>query len=541
MIAPTAIRMVKKGAEASRFHDQETPAASKTCSRGARVLSTIVLLILVYWNVYPVFWHTSQPSSSYANLDSDWDFNVQTRTGAESFPCPGQPNFECTNVIVPKDYLNASAGTSTVAIARLRATAKTSKGTIFLGAGGPGGSGVRMALNGFAEALSAIVNGAFDIVGFDGRGIHLSRPVVQCFPSQFARQTFGLGTILDRGFELPPNPESAEGRAHILQQWGAWRAFYAAQYQICGKKYGEELKYMGTSTVVRDIAHIADIFDGRGSPLNFWGGSYGTIVGAYLVGMFPERAGRVVIDGVVDPNMWGNVPTHKWLQILMTDSENTYEWIIKACVEAGPSACPLTKENGTASNIAERLDDYLNKLYYNPLPITNHSRPGILTSGQARASLFQAVASPSAWPQIARLFAQALDGDPTPLYDLRTRVLELPPRANEMGDLSRSAVSCADAYVTKDGANPEELTATTLELLKLTPRFALTVPSTEPDGACEFWPTQGREPERFAGPWKDTLASPMLVVSPLSDPVTPLSAARTVHSLMPNSTRILIQ
>lgn len=76
-----------------------------------------------------------------------------------------------------------------------------------------------------------------------------------------------MGTVLERGFDLHPNPHSPEGRAHITQQWAAWRSLYAAQYRICGEKYGEELKYMGTSTVVRDIAYMADLFDGPNSPM----------------------------------------------------------------------------------------------------------------------------------------------------------------------------------------------------------------------------------------------------------------------------------
>lgn len=91
---------------------------------------------------------------------------------------------------VPKDYFNASAGTSTVAIAAYRATSKPSRGTLFLGAGGPGGSGQNLAFR-LAETVrrntwirrtlislrqfSLIVHGEYDIVGYDPRGVHNSR------------------------------------------------------------------------------------------------------------------------------------------------------------------------------------------------------------------------------------------------------------------------------------------------------------------------------------------------------------------------------
>lgn len=76
-----------------------------------------------------------------------------------------------------------------------------------------------------------------------------------------------MGTMLERGFDLPPSPSSPEGYDAIVRQWAAWRALYAAQYQICGETLGEELKYMGTSTVVRDIDYMAKVFDGPDAPM----------------------------------------------------------------------------------------------------------------------------------------------------------------------------------------------------------------------------------------------------------------------------------
>jgi hypothetical protein len=33
------------------------------------------------------------------------------------------------------------------------------------------------------------------------------------------------------------------------------------------------------------------------------------------------------------------------------------------------------------------------------------------------------------------------------------------------------------------------------------------------DGGCEFWPTRGRGPKRFTGPWNATLEYPLLIIS----------------------------
>jgi hypothetical protein len=74
-----------------------------------------------------------------------------------------------------------------------------------------------------------------------------------------------------------------------------------------------------------------DILEGQGKPINFWGMSYGTVIGAYFVNsqskqqstphhgllliiafiVFPDRVGHVIIDGVVDPVLWANRPAHE--------------------------------------------------------------------------------------------------------------------------------------------------------------------------------------------------------------------------------------
>ncbi|EJD54339.1 hypothetical protein AURDEDRAFT_156120 [Auricularia subglabra TFB-10046 SS5] len=475
-----------------------------------------------------------------------WNFSVLSRNGSlDFFQCPDLPNLECTNVVVPKDYFDPSAGTSTVAVAVLRGNAQTKKGSIFINPGmWPRRFWYLLCFSIRANSmdfLSEIVQGEYDIVGFDPRGVANSRPVVQCFPTKFDYQVFQMGTVLERGFNLPPHPSSPAGFADIQRQWSEWRSLFAAQYHICGEALGNELKYMGTATVVRDIEYMASLFDGPGAPIHFFGGSYGTILGAYLVNMLPDRAGRVIIDGVADPVSWANAATNTWMKDWLVDTEKAYQRLLEECVKAGAGRCTLAEKGASVSDIAARIDKYLSDLYYNPVPISNHSRPGILTAGLARLPLYYATNAPMKWPYIASAYAQALSGDPTPLYDFFATPPQLPPTPDPNGDLARSAVSCADSDVSKRGASAKELAHGTLEVLKVTPRFALSPPTFEPDGACEFWPTKGREPERFTGPFNHTLANPMLILSALIDPITPLASARTVKKLMPESSRLVIQ
>lgn len=74
-------------------------------------------------------------------------------------------------------------------------------------------------------------------------------------------------TVLETGFDQPPNPFSEAGKETILNQYRRYLALLESQLQICAVKMGDELRYMGTTTIARDIALISEILDGHGSPM----------------------------------------------------------------------------------------------------------------------------------------------------------------------------------------------------------------------------------------------------------------------------------
>jgi hypothetical protein len=94
---------------------------------------------------------------------------------------------------VPKDYFDPSAGTASIAIAIFRATKFPKKGTVFLNpgarlsvgfisavihtvAGGPGGSGTRLA----SQEIADLIGEDWDLLGFDPRGINKTELVRVC-------------------------------------------------------------------------------------------------------------------------------------------------------------------------------------------------------------------------------------------------------------------------------------------------------------------------------------------------------------------------
>lgn len=57
---------------------------------------------------------------------------------------------------------------------------------------------------------------------------------------------------------------------------------------------------VGTSFVARDIKAIAEAL-GEDGLIRFWGFSYGTVLGATLAAMFPDKVDRFTLDGNVSP------------------------------------------------------------------------------------------------------------------------------------------------------------------------------------------------------------------------------------------------
>ncbi|KAI0769273.1 hypothetical protein BD413DRAFT_557118 [Trametes elegans] len=51
----------------------------------------------------------------------------------------------------------------------------------------------------------------------------------------------------------------------------------------------------GTAAILPDIIALSDAIDGSGAPVNFWGMSYGTLLGSWLINS------RVILDSVADP------------------------------------------------------------------------------------------------------------------------------------------------------------------------------------------------------------------------------------------------
>ncbi|KAJ3732572.1 hypothetical protein DFJ43DRAFT_1154298 [Lentinula guzmanii] len=455
---------------------------------------------------------------------------------------PAVENVDCGMIIVPKDYFNAEAGTASIALARYRAQKTTRRGSVFLNPGGPGGPGSKLPIT-LGPALAKLIGDDWDLIGFDPRGIGSTRPATRCFSSRLSSTAFFANTVIEQGITVSSISDLSSPLLYdeLIEQHRQFLALKEVHAEICGKVMGDELRYMGTATVVRDIDFMSKIIEGENKKINYWGVSYGSILGAYLVNMLPHRIGYVVIDGIVDPVSWSNEPSHKWPINWIADAEKTYKIFLQDCSKAGPSLCPLTEyKDELWQNLERRFEDFFDAVARKPIPVPFGNRPGILTSGGARGLLRIALQRPLGWPKVAKVFSSALTGNATELYNLLVHPVTHDP---EPYISPRLAVTCLDSPrppSPDEFPTAEDLTKQGLKALReVSPHFGLSTGVGEPDGGCQYWAVDG--PERYTGPWNATLETKMLIISNTADPITPKSSGLLVNSLMPHSSVIIIQ
>ncbi|KAI0079989.1 hypothetical protein K474DRAFT_1591034 [Panus rudis PR-1116 ss-1] len=456
-------------------------------------------------------------------------------------PCPSAddiPGSECGSIAVPKDYFNASAGTAKLAVARLRAPNSPSKGTVFVNPGGPGGRGKQL-VSRRGDVLRNIIGNHYDILGFDPRGIGETEPTVKCFGDDYPFSAFARNTVLRDSYNYASNLSLEEIKHQLVIQQRIANALLQTQFHRCAETMGDELRYMGTPTVVRDIDFMTSLLDGNEALIHYWGGSYGSILGQYLVNMgniilrcrLPDRVGRVVIDAIADASLWSSQPHYKQYRQWLSSTDDAYDRLVSECFKAGPQLCALAQVSDVSPlDIKTRIEEFHDSLYYQPLPVPHAIHPGILTSGRARQHLLVTLERVVIWPESAHALAEAMKGNGAPMLDFLDSY-------SSLNALQRTAVSCNDAPPFDPPAS-EEIVEEFLDVYQNVSHFVIPVVTDEPDSGCQYWPVS--PPERFIGPWNHTLRNPMLVISNTADPVTPIASGQIVDKLLGNSSRLLV-
>ncbi len=404
----------------------------------------------------------------------------------------------CTDVLVPIDYTNIKLGTFKISVLKHEASNKEDRiGSMLVNPGGPGASGVEYAYQ--AEYIvSPQLLALFDIVGFDPRGVGRSAPI-RCLTDDQTDANYASDS-------KPDNPAEFETLVKEAQD-------YVAKCE----KNTKNLTAYSTENAARDMDVIRAVLGDK--KLNYLGKSYGTYLGTIYAQLFPDKVGRLVLDGAIDPDA-------SPLQQSITQAvgfDNALDAFIKDCLQI--DTCPLPKD-ATKGYFTDLFDSVAKN------PLTTRSKrvatETLVVLGTASA-LYD---NESGWPMLRLALKQATDGKGSmflTLADAYTgRQLNGTYPSNE-GD-SGFVIDCLDW---NDGRSNEQIEQDAQTFKVQAPVFG---PYLSYSGiACKYFPGI-KQPIKI----DQIKTSPIIVIGTLRDPATPYSWAVALNKLITNSLLITL-
>ncbi|MFC7450626.1 alpha/beta hydrolase [Rhodococcus daqingensis] len=406
----------------------------------------------------------------------------------EGYSTDGQPlasRLECARITVPVDYADPSGDTAQVAISRNRATGDKI-GSLLVNPGGPGASGLAMAIDGAGTAMDE----RFDVIGFDPRGIGASTPQVRCLTP----------TEVDEKRADPAVDMSPAGIAGIE----ARNADYARK---CAERTGAKfLEHVGTREVVRDMDVIRSVLGDE--KLSYLGYSYGTRLGSSYAETFPANVRAMVLDGALDPNQ---DPVAE-VVLQAAGFQRAFDAFAADCATSGD--CPLGTD---PARFTARFQELVGPLVDKPADTTD---PRGLGYQDAITGVQQALYSQSLWGMLRGGLTSLADGHGDTLLQLADTYEGRQADGSYSNiDDAFNAVRCVDDPPVTDRA---EAGAADVEFRRAAP-FLDDGRGTgnAPLDTCAFWPV----PSSGSPHTIDAAGLPQVVViSTTEDPATPYQA-----------------
>lgn len=402
---------------------------------------------------------------------------------------------DCATITAPLDYARPTDGTIDLAITRVAATGDR-LGTLFVNPGGPGGSATD-----YARLADAIVGGPirerYDIVGLDPRGVGRSSPV-ECLTDE----------QLDELGAADGTPDSPEEEAAVVD-------LSRLPGEGCSASTPDQLPHVGTVDSARDL-DIARAVAGD-EVLNYVGRSYGTMLGATYAELFPDRVGRMVLDGAL-PASLDLVEVTRGQAV---GFELALRDFVADCLQQ--RGCPLS---GEVDEAQEQLREWIASLDADPI----HTGDRDLNESLAAYAILSNLYVPEYdYPRLRDALDAAMNrGDGNALLNLLDARISRGPDGRYTDNSTEAfyAVTCLDRpYL----GSVEEVRILAADWAEQAPTFG-------PSLAwglltCQGWPAAG---ERITTTRAEG-SNPILVVSTTRDPATPYAWGEVLVNELENS------
>ncbi len=468
------------------------------------------------------------PRSTPKELTSYYDQKLRWRE------C-GVSGFQCATMKAPLNYDKPDAGDVKLAVSRKRATGKPRGGdavgagakgggapkagardrkagnqrlgSLLVNPGGPGGSAI-----GYLQAYAALgypeaVRARYDMVAIDPRGVARSEPVTCMNDRQ-----------MDTYTQTDITPDD---RRETDQLAASYKKFAKG----CAQRSGKVLGHVSTVETARDMDILrAALGDEK---LTYVGASYGTFLGATYAGLFPDRVGRLVLDGAMDPSL-----TSREMNRDQTEGfETAFQSFARDCVRERD--CPLGTKS--AADAGKRLKKFFATLDRAPVPAGDGPGGGGRKLGEALATtgVIAAMYDEAAWPELRDALTSAMKAkDGSALLALSDSYYERDGDGTYSNLMfANAAVNCLD--LPPSFSSPDDVRKSLPDFEKASPVFGEGLAWSALN--CTYWPVKATgKPQRIEAKG----AAPIIVTGTTRDPATPYRWAQALASQL-SSGRLL--
>ncbi|MFF6862814.1 alpha/beta hydrolase [Streptomyces ardesiacus] len=409
----------------------------------------------------------------------------------------GVPGFQCATMKAPLDYAKPTEGDVRLAVARKKATGPGKRlGSLLVNPGGPGGSAIGYLQQYAGVGYPAKVRAQYDMVAVDPRGVARSEPV-ECLD----------GREMDTFTQTDTTPDDA-GETDALVD--AYKKFAEG----CGADAPKLLRHVSTVEAARDMDVLRAVLGDE--KLNYVGASYGTFLGATYAGLFPDRTGRLVLDGAMDPSL----PARRMNLEQTAGFETAFQSFAKDCVKR--SDCPLGGKGTSPEQVGKNLTSFFDDLDAKPIP-AGDADGRRLTESLATTGVIAAMYDEGAWQQLRESLTSAMkEKDGAGLLILSDSYYERGADGGYSNLMyANAAVNCLDLPAAF--SSPDEVRDALPDFEKASPVFGQGLAWASLN--CAYWPVKPTgEPHRIEAAG----AAPIVVVGTTRDPATPYRWAQAL-------------
>ncbi|KAJ6611370.1 hypothetical protein B0H10DRAFT_1809745, partial [Mycena sp. CBHHK59/15] len=135
--------------------------------------------------------------------------------------------------------------------------------------------------------------------------------------------------------------------------------------------------------IAHDMLQITQAFGFE--KLQYWGISYGSVLGDTFATLLPDKVGRLMIDACMT-TISANATN------MMVDVNGSLQAFFDGCNKAGPDICPFYAPS--PSEIAAKLDALTSSVKEQPLPVVTPDSHGRVDFNFLRNTIFGSLFAP---------------------------------------------------------------------------------------------------------------------------------------------------